>query len=79
MISIMTAGPISCIYFGAGFYYLIKSDCIFLGQEYSYPKAIKRTLRIIVLIDIIMQGYMKYQFSLKEAFSHLNLPHLLGK
>ena len=56
MISIMTAGPISCIYFGAGFYYLIKSDCIFLGQEYSYPKAIKRSLRIIVLIDIILQG-----------------------
>ena len=56
MISVMTSGPISCIYFGVGFYYLLKSDCIFLGQEYTYPKAIKRSLRIIVLIDIILQG-----------------------
>ena len=62
MLSIMTAGVLSAIYFAMCFYYLIKSDCIYLGQEYSYPKAIKNILRIIVLIDIFMQG--SYQLSI---------------
>jgi hypothetical protein len=58
----MTTGVVSAIYFGICFYYLIKSDSIYLGQEYSYPKAIKTTLRIIVLIDIIIQGIYQLPF-----------------
>ena len=67
MLSMMTTGVLSTIYFALCFYYLIKSDSIFLGQEYAYPKAIKTTLRIIVLIDIIMQGtYQLPYFSLDD-------------
>ena len=67
MLSMMTAGILSAIYFSLCFYYLIKSDSIYLGQEYSYPKAIKTTLRLIVLIDIIIQGiYQLPFFSMNE-------------
>ena len=67
MLSMMTAGILSAIYFSLCFYYLIKSDSIYLGEEYSYPKAIKSTLRIIVLIDIIIQGiYQLPYFSWDE-------------
>jgi hypothetical protein len=67
MLSMMTAGILSAIYFGLCFYYLIKSDSIYLGLEYTYPKAIKTTLRIIVLIDIIIQGiYQLPFFSMKD-------------
>ena len=62
ILSMMTTGVVSAIYFGICFYYLIKSDSIYLGQEYSYPKAIKTTLRIIVLIDIIIQGIYQLPF-----------------
>ena len=67
MLSMMTPGFLSAIYFGICFYYLIKSDCLYLGQEYYYPKAVKTTLRIIVLIDITLQGiYQIPFFSMKE-------------
>ena len=62
VLSMMTAGVLSAIYFSICFYYLIKSDSIYLGQEYSYPKAIKTTLRIMVLIDIIIQGIYQLPF-----------------
>ena len=67
MLSMMTAGFLSTIYFGVCFYYLLKSDCLYLGQEYNYPKAVKRTLRIIILIDITIQGiYQTPFFSMKD-------------
>jgi hypothetical protein len=62
MLSMMTAGIISEIYFAICFYYLVKSDSIFLGIEYSYPKAIKKTLRIIVIIDVLIQGLYQIPF-----------------
>ena len=40
MISMMTAGILSTVYFGTCFYYLIKSDNIYLGEEFTYPKLI---------------------------------------
>ena len=58
----MTQGIFSAVYFGFSFYYLMKSDSLFLGQEYNYPKAIKKTLRIIVLIDITIQGIYQTPF-----------------
>ena len=78
MISIMTAGPISCVYFAVSFYYLMKSDCIFLGQEYSYPKAIKRSLRIIVLIDIILQGIYQLPIFQDESVFAIDIFASLG-
>ena len=56
MLSMMTAGILSAIYFTICFYYLLKSDSIFLGIEYTYPKAIKITLRFLVIVDILIQG-----------------------
>ena len=58
----MTEGSLSAIYFWIWFYYLIKSDSIYLGQEYSYPKGIKATLRIMALIYIIIQGINQLLF-----------------
>ena len=67
MISMMTAGILSTVYFGTCFYYLIKSDNIYLGEEFTYPKAIDRTLRIIVLIDITIQGIYQTPFFIMNA------------
>ena len=79
MISLMTAGILSTIYFGSCFYYLLKSDSINLGQEYTYPKAIKKTLRIIVLIDITIQGiYQTPFFSMKDDDIRYKLLSALG-
>ena len=79
MVSMMTAGLLSTIYFGLCFYYLIKSDSIFLGQEYTYPKAIKTTLRVIVLMDIIMQGiYQLPFFSLEDGDWRLQIFYGIG-
>ena len=79
MISMMTAGILSAIYFATCFYYLIKSDSIYLGQEYSYPKAIKKILRIIVLIDITIQGiYQTPFFSMKNDDIRYKLLSALG-
>ena len=79
MISMMTAGIFSAVYFSACFYYLIKSDSIYLGQEYTYPKAIKKTLRIIVLVDIIIQGiYQTPFFIMKENDIRYKLLSALG-
>ena len=79
MISMMTSGVLSTVYFGTCFYYLLKSDSLYLGQEYTYPKAIKRTLRIIVLIDITIQGiYQLPFFSLKEDDIRFKILSALG-
>jgi len=79
MLSMMTAGILSAIYFGLCFYYLIKSDSIYLGLEYTYPKAIKTTLRIIVLIDIIIQGiYQLPFFSMKDDDIRLKIFRAIG-
>ena len=79
MLSMMTAGVLSAIYFSICFYYLIKSDSIFLGQEYTYPKAIKTFLRIMVLIDIIIQGiYQLPFFSMDDDDLRLKIFRAIG-
>ena len=79
MISMMTTGFLSAIYFGVSFYYLMKSDCLYLGQEYTYPKAIKRTLRILVLIDITIQSiYQLPFFSMKNEDSRFKYFRAIG-
>ena len=79
LISMMTQGIFSAVYFGFSFYYLMKSDSLFLGQEYNYPKAIKKTLRIIVLIDITIQGiYQTPFFVMKHEDVRLKFFKALG-
>ena len=66
--SIMIAGLISIVYISISFYYLIKSDALFLGTKYTYPKILKKVLMIIILLDIIVQGiYSTPFFSQKEG------------
>ena len=60
--SIMIAGLISIAYISISFYYLIKSDALFLGIKYTYPKVLKKVLMIIILLDIISQATYSIPF-----------------
>ena len=62
VLSVMVAGLLSAVYFGVAFYYLIQSDYLYLGQEYSYPTTLKNFLRFIILIDITLQGIYQTSF-----------------
>ena len=55
IISMMVSGLISVFYITFSLYFLITSTSIYLGNRYYYPKAIKRILRIGILIDISLQ------------------------
>ena len=67
--SIMIAGLISIIYISISFHYLIKSDSLFLGVKYTYPKALKKVLMIIILLDIFAQGVYSTPFFNQEEDS----------
>ena len=51
----MISGLISIIYIIYSLAFLIKSTSIYLGKQYSYPRSIKKILRVIILIDITAQ------------------------
>ena len=55
ILSMMISGLFSIVYIILSFYFLITSTSIFLGNKYLYPRAIKTLLRIIILIDILLQ------------------------
>jgi outer membrane biosynthesis protein TonB len=55
IISMMISGLISSFYLIFSLYFLITSTRIYLGNKYYYPKAIKRLLRITILLDISLQ------------------------
>ena len=55
VISMMISGLISIIYIIYSLVFLIKSTSIYLGKQYSYPREIKKILRVIILIDITAQ------------------------
>ena len=67
--SIMIAGLISIAYISISFYYLIKSDSLFLGTKYTYPKVLKKVLMIIILLDIFVQGIYSTPFFIQEKDS----------
>ena len=67
--SIMTAGLVSIAYISISFYYLIKSDALFLGKKYTYPIILKKVLMIIILLDIIFQGIYSTPFFSQEEGS----------
>ena len=62
LVSIMIAGLLSIFYVSICLYFLIKSDSIYLGKKYYYPKAIKKLLKIAILIDIILQAIYQTPF-----------------
>ena len=53
--SLMITGLLSIFYIIICFSYLINADKIHSGKTYGYPNAIKRLLKICVLIDITLQ------------------------
>ena len=55
IVSMMISGLISIYYIIFSLYFLITSTRIYLGNKYYYPKAIKKMLRICILIDISLQ------------------------
>ena len=64
--SIMIAGLVSIVYISISFYYLMKSDALFLGTKYTYPIVLKKVLMIIILLDIIVQGVYSTPFFSQE-------------
>ena len=62
LLSIMIAGLLSVFYLSICLYFLIRSDSIYLGKKYYYPKAIKKILKIAILIDIILQAIYQTPF-----------------
>ena len=55
IISLMITGLISIFYLTICFYYLINSQRIYLGMKYGYPKQIKKILKIVLIVDIVIQ------------------------
>jgi hypothetical protein len=55
IISMMISGFISIFYITYSLYFLITSTSIYLGSKYYYPRAIKKILRITILLDITIQ------------------------
>ena len=55
IVSMMISGLISVYYILFSFYFLITSTRLYLGNKYYYPKAIKKILRICILVDISLQ------------------------
>ena len=55
VISMMVSGLLSLFYIIFSLYFLITSNRMYLGQKYFYPKAIKKILRIAIIVDIAIQ------------------------
>ena len=55
IVALMITGMLSIFYIVICFYYLINADKIYLGKVYGYPIAIKKLLKISVIIDIAIQ------------------------
>ena len=55
IISMMIPGLISLFYIIISLYFLLTSSRMYLGQKYYYPKAIKKILRVAIIIDIAIQ------------------------
>ena len=53
--SMMISGFISVVYIIISLYFLLTSTRIYLGKHYYYPRAIKKLLRIMILVDILLQ------------------------
>ena len=61
-ISMMVSGFVSVVYIIISLYFLLTSTKIYLGINYSYPRAIKKLLRIMILVDIMLQIFYQIPF-----------------
>ena len=55
LISMMVSGILSFFYIITSLYFLITSSRLYLGQKYYYLRAIKKVLRVVIIIDIAIQ------------------------
>ena len=67
IISMIISGLLSLFYIIFSLYFIVTSNRMFLGEKYLYPRAIKKILRVIIIIDIAIQ--IIYQ----NPFIHQNL------
>ena len=55
IISMMVSGLLSIFYISFSLIFLMKSNSMYMGEPYLYPKSIKTVLRVAILIDIAIQ------------------------
>ena len=55
IISMMISGLFSLFYITFSLYFLVTSNRMYLGEKYYYPKAIKKILRVAIIVDITIQ------------------------
>ena len=55
IISMMVSGILSIFYIIFSLVFLMKSNSMYVGDPYYYPKTIKTVLRVAILIDIAIQ------------------------
>ena len=79
ILGIMIGRLISIIYVTVSLYYLINCELLYLGEKYTYFKAIKTVLRTVILIDIFLQGIYQTPFLNPETNSFLyNIFNAIG-
>ena len=61
-ISMLISGFISIIYIIISLCFLLTSTRIYLGKHYLYPRLIKKFLRIMLLIDILLQIFYQIPY-----------------
>ena len=68
IISMMISGIVSLFYITFSLYFLVTSNKMLVGEKYFYPKAIKKILRVAIIVDITIQIiYQTPYFSIKET------------
>ena len=67
IISMMVSGLLSLSYIIFSLYFILTSNRMYLGEKYLYPKAIKKVLRVIIIIDIALQILYQNPFISKET------------
>ena len=55
IISMMVSGLLSIFYISFSLIFLMKSNSMYVGDPYLYPKSIKTVLRVAILVDIAIQ------------------------
>ena len=61
-LSILIGRLLSILYVTLSLYYLVNSELFYIGEKYSYFTAIKKVLRIVILVDILVQGIYQTPF-----------------
>ena len=74
IISMMISGLLSLFYITFSLYFLVTSNKMYLGEKYYYPKAIKKILRVAIIVDIIIQIiYQTPYFSIYQKSDEDNI------